>query len=329
MAGTDYLAPAAIGTTVQAYDAGLQSISGLTTAADRTIYTPASDTYAVTTLTAFGRSLIDDADAATARTTIGVVIGTDVQAYDTDLAALAAISTTGMLSRTGAGTATTRTITASTGIVVSNGDGVSGNPTVSADLASQAEAEAGTDNTKLITPLRSAQSQAVRLLTSGSISASAAALDIVLSSYSGYTNFQFVFTNMIFTANSALRMRISTDGGSSFITTAVYRSFSANILAGSTAVSSNSNTNASTDFAVSANPIGTTLAKSARGQINFSTASQFGVDATVFNEFASGIDGIMTFSFGTYQTTGVNAVRFFPSSTTFASGSWALYGVRR
>jgi len=62
----------AIGTDVQAYDAGLQSISGLTTSADQTVYTTASDTYATTSLTSFGRSLIDDADAATARTTLGL-----------------------------------------------------------------------------------------------------------------------------------------------------------------------------------------------------------------------------------------------------------------
>jgi hypothetical protein len=62
----------AIGTNVQAYDAGLQSISGLTTSADQTVYTTASDTYATTSLTSFGRSLIDDADAATARTTLGL-----------------------------------------------------------------------------------------------------------------------------------------------------------------------------------------------------------------------------------------------------------------
>lgn len=49
VAGTDYLAPSAIGTTVQAYDAGLQSISGLTTTNYNLIYTTASDTYAVIT----------------------------------------------------------------------------------------------------------------------------------------------------------------------------------------------------------------------------------------------------------------------------------------
>jgi len=70
----------AIGTDIQAYDAGLLSIAALTTEADRLIYTTASDTYAVATLTAAGRALIDDASAAAQRTTLGVAIGTDVQA---------------------------------------------------------------------------------------------------------------------------------------------------------------------------------------------------------------------------------------------------------
>ena len=62
----------AIGTNVQAYDAGLQSISGLTTSANQMLYTTASDTYATTSLTSAGRALLDDADASAQRTTLGL-----------------------------------------------------------------------------------------------------------------------------------------------------------------------------------------------------------------------------------------------------------------
>lgn len=82
----------AIGSDVQAYDAGLASIAGLTTVANKLIYTTASDTYAVADLTAFGRSILDDADAATVRATLGLVIDTNVQSYNAQTAALAALS---------------------------------------------------------------------------------------------------------------------------------------------------------------------------------------------------------------------------------------------
>lgn len=62
----------AIGTDVQAFDAALASIAGLTTAADQMIYTTAPDTYATTALTPFGRSILDDANAGAVRTTLGL-----------------------------------------------------------------------------------------------------------------------------------------------------------------------------------------------------------------------------------------------------------------
>lgn len=69
--------------------------------------------------------------AANARANLGVAIGSNVQAWDADLDCLAALSTSGIAARTGAGTCATRTVTApAAGITVSNGDGVAGNPTL-------------------------------------------------------------------------------------------------------------------------------------------------------------------------------------------------------
>lgn len=52
------------------------------------------------------------------------------QPLDADLTALAGLASTGVISRTGSGTVSARTITAGTGLSVTDGDGVAGNPTV-------------------------------------------------------------------------------------------------------------------------------------------------------------------------------------------------------
>ncbi len=90
-------------------------------------------TAAVQNVSAFcqtANNLGDLANTATARVNLGLVIGTNVQAFHATLSALAAFNTNGFLVQTATGTFASRTITAGAGITVTNGNGVSGDPTI-------------------------------------------------------------------------------------------------------------------------------------------------------------------------------------------------------
>lgn len=60
-----------IGADVQAYDAGLASLATVDTAADLLPYTTAANTWAATALTAWARTLLDDASRTAALATLG------------------------------------------------------------------------------------------------------------------------------------------------------------------------------------------------------------------------------------------------------------------
>lgn len=70
-----------------------------------------------------GSGILVAADSISVDTTV-------VQPADSDLTAIAGLATTGLISRTGTGTAVTRSLAGTAPITVTNPDGVAGNPTV-------------------------------------------------------------------------------------------------------------------------------------------------------------------------------------------------------
>lgn len=69
--------------------------------------------------------------ATQARANLGLVLGADVQPFSNILTSISALVSNGLLIKTGTNSVAGRTITGGTNITVSNGDGVSGNPTIS------------------------------------------------------------------------------------------------------------------------------------------------------------------------------------------------------
>jgi len=155
---------------IQTFDSNLQAISDTILGANQFPYFTSTFTAAPATLTPFARTLLDDSSASTARTTLGVSIGADVQAFDTTLASLATYNTNGLLTQTAVDTFTGRTLTGTFDqITVTNGDGVSGNPTLTLPIAVVLPTDASNSSSIAFSEQTSTGSNVVKLQAPNSI----------------------------------------------------------------------------------------------------------------------------------------------------------------
>jgi hypothetical protein len=209
----------------------------------------ATITGAATTITSANltanRAVVSDGSgkviaSSASATEVGYLVGTtssiqtqinNRQPLADNLTAVSGVTDAGIIARTGTGTAAARTITAGTGVTITNGNGVSGDPVVSLNISSQAQAEGFTDNTTAISPLRLGQVLAKGLYEDVVVNPASAGSVVFTDLLPGV--YQFIIFRVFNTSSDgrALRISLSVNNGTNWTvaqtgTSAAFNTFS-------------------------------------------------------------------------------------------------------
>ncbi len=129
----------------QGLDATLTALAGVSTSANKVIYATGSDTFSTTDFTAYGRSIAGVADEAAFKALVNLEPGTDVQAYDAQLADIAGLTPTdnGIIIGNGTNFVVESGATARTSLGLAIGTDVQGYDAQLADIAGLTPSDGG------------------------------------------------------------------------------------------------------------------------------------------------------------------------------------------
>lgn len=227
---TNYATTASVTTALaskQPIDTTLTNFAGLAIATDKLPYGSGSDTFALTDLSAYVRTLLDDADAITARATLGLTIGSNVQGFSSILANTSASFTSADETKLDAIEALADVTDELNVVAALSGAGLDA-VTVALDDKVVIQDTDDSDSIKTVTVQsivdlaggEPAVPDPVQLLDSGTLTGASELLITNLSA--DFIKYKVIVSDVAASTPTTLRLTTSTDNGSTFDTTSNY-----------------------------------------------------------------------------------------------------------